>query len=89
MDDFRDQPERVLGAQAEPDEGHIRMLPRRHRAHFFDVDLARDDLVAEAGDNLGEQLEPVPPFVRDQNAEGRHVYAVHGLRSRKTRWKGV
>ena len=46
------------------------MLPRGDGTHFFDVDLASDDLVAEGRDDPGEQLEPVLAFVRDQNAEG-------------------
>ena len=75
MDDLRDQVERVLGAQPEPDQGDIGTLPRRHRADLSDVDLARDHLVAETGHDRGEQLEPVSPLVRDQDAKvlGRSV----------------
>ena len=67
--DLRDQLERVLGAQPEPDQGDVGALPRGHGADLSDVDLAGDHLMAEAGHDLGEQLEPVPPLVRDQDAE--------------------
>ena len=69
VDDLRDQLQRVLGGEPEPDERHVGLLPRGHRADFPDVDLARDHLMAEPGDDLGEQLEPVPPLVRDQDAQ--------------------
>ena len=69
MDDLGYQLERVLGAQSKPDERNVRMFSRRHRAHFFHVNLAGDDLVAEARHDSGEQLEPVLALVRDQNAE--------------------
>ena len=69
MDDLADQLERVLGGEAEPDERDVGMLSRGHGADLLDVDLARDHLVAEPGDDLGEQLEPVASLVRDQDAE--------------------
>jgi hypothetical protein len=44
------------------------MLSSRHRADCSDVDLAGDHLVAEPGDDLGEELKPVSPLVRDEDA---------------------
>ena len=68
-DDLRDQLERMLGVQSEPDQSDIRPLPRGHRPDLLDVDLARDHLVAEAGHDLGEQFEPLPLLVRDQDTQ--------------------
>ena len=73
VDDLRDQFECVLGAEPEPDERDVGMLSRGHRADFSDVDLAGDHLMAEAGHDLGEQLEPVSAFVCDQDAKARDL----------------
>ena len=54
VDDLGDQVERVLGAQAEPDERDVGVLSRRYGADLPDVDLAGDHLVTEAGHDLGE-----------------------------------
>ncbi len=87
MDDLRDQLERVLGAQAEPDQGDVGANPRGRGADFSDVDLARDHLVAETGHDLGEQLQAVPPLVRDQDAEVFGLSAGHtDSQSRPTRF---
>ena len=77
MHDLRDQLERMLGAHAEPDERDVGSLPRGHRADLCDVDLARDHLVPEPGDDLGEQLQPVPPLVRDQDTQVRDLVHSH------------
>ena len=69
VDDLRDQLERVLGAQPQPDQRHVGMLPRRHRTDLSDLDLPGDHLMAESGDDLSEQFEPVPPLVRDQDTQ--------------------
>jgi hypothetical protein len=37
--------------------GQHRMLSRRHRADLLDVDLARDHVMPEPGDDLGEQRD--------------------------------
>ena len=74
MDDLRDHLERVLGGQAEPDERDIGPFSRRHRADLADLDLARDHLVPEPGDDLGEQLKPVAPLVRDQDTQVLNVF---------------
>ena len=68
MNDLGDQLERVLGAESEPDERNIGMLPCGDSADLCDLYLPRDHLMAEAGDDLGEQLEPVPALVGDQDA---------------------
>ncbi|MGD0713543.1 MAG: hypothetical protein ABSB24_05085 [Gaiellaceae bacterium] len=88
MDDLADQLERVLGGGPERDQGDIGTLPRRRRAGLPDLDLAGDHLVAEAGDEVGEQLEPVLTFVRNQNAQvcnlllGYQLALLDGLRGR-------
>ena len=82
VDDLGDQLERMLRAQAEPDERDVRMLSRGHLSDFPDVDLARDDLVPESGDDLREQVEPVSSLVRDQDTQRRGHFAVHRPRAR-------
>ncbi|HXR12626.1 MAG TPA: hypothetical protein VN770_10040 [Gaiellaceae bacterium] len=69
MDDFADQLERVFGGEAEPDERDVGTLFRCYRAYFSDVDLARDHVVAEPGDDPGDLLEAVAPLIRDQDAQ--------------------
>ncbi len=59
--------------RSETDERNVRALPRRDRTHLLDVDLAGDHVVPEPDDDLGEQLEPVAPLVRDQDAEMANV----------------
>ena len=59
----------MLGGEPEPDERDIGPLPRGDRSDLPDVDLAGDHLVAEPGDDLGEQLEPVAALVRDQDTQ--------------------
>ena len=71
VDDLGDQLECVLGAEPEADERDVGVLPRGHRADLFDVDLACNHLVAESRHDLCEQLESIPPLVRDQDAERR------------------
>jgi hypothetical protein len=39
--------------------------------------------VAEAGDDLGQQLEPVSALVRDQDAEVRDLFAGRRLKGRQ------
>ena len=58
------------------------MFPRGHGADLFDVDLASDHLVAETRHHPGEQLEPVPALVRDQDTERRDLRIAHQLRSK-------
>ena len=82
VDDLRDQLERMLGAQPKTDERDVGVLPRSHRADLLDVDLAGDHLVTETSHDLGEQLEPVPSLVRDQDAEGRDLRIAQQLRSK-------
>jgi hypothetical protein len=58
----------MLRAQPEPDERHVRPFPLGRRADVLDVDLARDDLMAQPDHHLRKELEPIAPLVRDQNA---------------------
>jgi len=46
-DDPLDEPEGAIRAQAEADERDVGSLPSGHCADIFDLDLARDHLVAE------------------------------------------
>src|SRR5689334_3641416 len=59
----------MIGVQPQPDQCDVRPLPRRHRAHFLDVDLAGYHLVPQPGHDLGEQLESLALLVRDQDTE--------------------
>ena len=85
MHDLRDQLQCVLGAEPEPDEGDVGVLPRGHRADFSDVDLAGDRLMAETGHDLGEQLETVSSLVRDQHTQVRDLSLVIALEARANR----
>jgi hypothetical protein len=73
----------MVGAKPKADKSDVGVLPCSHRADLFDVDLACDHLVAESCDDLGEQLEPVPPLVRDQDAEMRYLRVAYQLRSKR------
>ena len=66
VDDLLDQTERVLRALAEPDERDVRTLLRGHGADELDVDLTRDHLVPERGDDLRNELQAILALVRDQ-----------------------
>ena len=68
-DDLRDQLERVLGVQAEPNQCDVGALSGGHRPDLLHVDLAGDHLVPEPGHDLGKQLEPLPPLIRDQDTQ--------------------
>src|SRR5881397_3507554 len=68
-DDLRDQVESVLRAQPETDKGYIRVLPLGGGSDFLDVDLASDHIMAEPDYDLREQLEPIAPLVRDEDAK--------------------
>ena len=61
--------QRVLGALAEPDERHVRTVPRCHRSDLRDVNLARNHLVTQARHDLGEQRKAIGPLVGDQDAK--------------------
>jgi hypothetical protein len=57
--------------EAEPDQRDIGALSGGDGADLRYLDLASDHLVAETGDDLGKQLQPVPPLVRDQDTKVR------------------
>jgi hypothetical protein len=59
----------MLGALAETDEGDVRPFPRRHRAHVFNLNLARDHLVPERGDDRGDERQAILALVRDQDTQ--------------------
>ena len=68
-DNLSDQLECVFGGESEPDERNVGVLCRGDPADCLDVDLASDHLVAEPGDDLGEQFESVASLVGDQDPE--------------------
>jgi hypothetical protein len=68
-DDLGDQIECVLGAEPEADERDIWTLSRGRGADLLDVNLTCDHLVAQPSHDPGEQFEPLPLLVRDQDAE--------------------
>ena len=68
-DDLRDQLECMLGVQAEADQGDVGPLSRGYCPDLLDGDLARDHLVPEPCDDLGEQLESLALLVCDQHAQ--------------------
>ena len=55
--------------QSEPDEGHVGRSLSVPGAHFLDVDLTRDHVVAQPCHDLRQQLEAFALLIRDQNAE--------------------
>ncbi len=69
--------ERVLGAFAQPDERDVGSFSGGHGADVGDVDLARDDLVAQGDDDRGHQGEAVLALVGDQDAQMLGLTAAH------------
>src|SRR4029450_7116132 len=60
-----------LGAQSEAAEGNVGPLLRGHRPDRGDVHRPRDHVVAEPGDDVGEQIEAIAPLVGDQDPQAR------------------
>jgi hypothetical protein len=58
----------MLGALSESDERDVGAFPRGDRADVLDVDLSRDDLVAERDDDRGDEREAVFALVGDQDS---------------------
>ena len=75
--DLLDQVERVLGALAEPDERDVGSLPRGHRADVLDLDLARDHLVPEGGDDRRDERQAILALVGDQHAQMLGLAVTH------------
>ncbi len=67
--DLLDQLERMLGALAKANEGDVRPFPRRHCSDVLHLDLARDHLVPESGDDLRDDRQAIRALVRDQHAQ--------------------
>ena len=67
----------MVAADAEADEGEVRVLALRRGRHLADLELAGDHLVPEVRDDLGDPLEPVAALVRDQDPERRVVFLSH------------
>ena len=51
LHDLLDQRQGVIRARAQPHQGDVGPLPRCHRSDVFDLDLARDHLVPERGND--------------------------------------
>jgi hypothetical protein len=77
LDDLFDQHQRVVGALAEPHQGHVWALPGGHGADVVHVDRTRDDLVAERCDDRRHQRKPVLPLVRNQDPEVFSLAVAH------------
>ena len=67
----------MLGVQAESHQSDVGSLSRGYRPDFLHVDLACDHLVPEPCDDLGEQLESLPPLIRDQDTQVRDLVHSH------------
>ena len=67
----------MLGAFAEADERHVGPLPGGHRTDVFDVDLARDHLVPQRGDDRRDESQAILALVRDQHAQMLGVPVAH------------
>ncbi len=59
----------MLRALTDPDQRYVGPLPRGDASDVFDVDLACDDLVAQANDNRGDERQPILALVGDQDTE--------------------
>jgi hypothetical protein len=67
--DLLDHMERVLGALAEADQRDVRPFTRRHCPDVLNLDLARNHLVPESGDDRRDERQAIRALVRDQNAQ--------------------
>ena len=70
--------ERVIRALAEPDERHVGALSRRDLADVLDLDLARDHLMPEGGDDRCDERQAILPLVRDEDAQMLGLATAHG-----------
>jgi hypothetical protein len=77
VDDLLDQVERMLGALAQADDGDVRPLARRHCSDVVHLDLARDHVVPERGDNRRDEGQAILALVRDQNAHVLGLAVAH------------
>ena len=71
--------ERMLGALPESDERDVGSLPGGHGADVFDVDLARDHLVAKSDHDRRHQRQAVLALVCDQDAQMLGLAVAHEL----------
>ena len=85
MDDLRNHVERVLPADAETDEGEIRMFTVGRGRDLRDLELARDHLVAETRHDRRDPRQPVFPLVRDQDTKRAAQFLGFGLAERHGR----
>ena len=72
----------MLGRQAKADQGDVGPFAGGDGPDFRDVDLARDHLVAQIGDDLGQEPQPISPLVRDQHPEVKLFVGLHGQRTK-------
>ena len=75
--DSLDQPERVLGALAEPDKRDVGSLPGGQGSDFIDLDLARDHLMSKGCDYRRHEQEAFLPLVGDQDAQVLGLAVAH------------
>jgi hypothetical protein len=67
----------VLGALPEADEGDVGAFPRRHCSDVLNLDLARDHLLPERGDDRRDERQAIRALVRDQHAQMRGLTMTH------------
>jgi hypothetical protein len=77
LHDLVDQAERVVGAFPESDARGVGSPSGGDGADVFDVDLARDHLVAEGRDDRRDQGEPVLALVGDQDSRMLGLRVAH------------
>ena len=73
----------VIGARAKPDQGDVGPLPRGDRSDVVDVDLTRDHLVPEGGDDGCDEGQPISALVGDQHPEMLSIPIAHRFRRRR------
>jgi hypothetical protein len=69
VNDLADHVECVLAALAERDEGDVGVFAAGRLADLVGIDAGGDDDVSHLGQDLGDEREPFPTFVGDQDAK--------------------
>jgi hypothetical protein len=70
-------------ALAETNEGDVRPLARRHRSDVLHLDLARDHLVPQSGDDRRDERQAILALVRDQHAQMLGLTVTHPAPQRR------
>jgi hypothetical protein len=70
-------------ALAETNEGDVRPLACRHRSDVLHLDLARDHLVPQSGDDRRDERQAILALVRDQHAQMLGLTVTHPAPQRR------